>query len=71
MTAVLVIAVWSILAGGLCAAIAAVADTGPIEPSTREVRARVWGAFCGATLITSVVLSAVWYGGHALVAWIW
>jgi hypothetical protein len=71
MTALLVIAAWSALAGGVCAAVswAAIDEDeikfvggGQVEkfkPGAR--RAIAWAGFCAGTLGTSVVLALCWY----------
>ncbi len=65
MTTAIIIGIWSILAGGVCAFVAAAtppAELGINKAYVRRSTPRLvgWAAFCAGTLLTSIVLTAVY-----------
>lgn len=62
MTVVLII-IWSLLAGIVCGAIAQLSDR---HTTKAQQDAAIGGAFVAGTLITSIVLTIVFYGIGAI-----
>jgi len=65
MTAAIVIIAWSVMAGVICA-IVAVASEDVEGLSHASPRLRGWFGFLVGTLLTSAVLTVLWYGAGAL-----